>query len=397
MFLGDSQMRHGQVNLDKSMIQLKKKKLILFFTFGVSLKIWNDVGILDREIEIYKKLSRYLRRIYFLDYGSESELNFLKRLGDVKLLHNKWCFKPILFSLLAPFLYWREMKEAFFFKTNQINGSWTAIIAKFFFRKKLIVRCGYLPSLLYRRKRGENRYKGKIANLLEPLAFRAADKIFLTTEEMQKYVTDRYGVEENKVKVVPNFVNTDVFKHLPEIKKEKRRICFIGRLSEEKNIFSLLDALKDMENIKLVIIGDGPLRKKLQEKVKKDRINADFLGNIPNHQLPKQLNKSEVFILPSIHEGHPKTLLEAMACELPVIGTDVPGIREVITHKENGYLCGTSSKEIKKAIIEVLKNDKLKTKMGKKGREFITKTCSVEKILEQELETLRELVNSPRS
>ena len=391
MSLGDSQMRHGQVNLDKLMIQLKNKKLILFFTFGVSLKIWNDVGILDREIEMYKRLSRYLRGIYFLSYGNESELAFLKKLSGIKLLHNRWRFKSILFSLLAPLLYWREMKEATFFKTNQINGSWTAIIAKFFFGKKLVVRCGYLPSLLYRRKRGENRYKGRIASLLEPLAFRAADKIILTTEEIQKYVIDRYGVEENKVTVVPNFVNTDVFKHLPEIKKEESRICFIGRLSEEKNVFSLLDALKDMKDIKLVIIGDGPLRKKLEEKVKEDRINANFLGNIPNHQLPIQLNKSELFILPSIHEGHPKALLEAMACELPVIGTDVPGIKEVITHKENGYLCGTSSKEIRKAIIEVLKNDRLKAKMGKKGREFVTKTCSVEKILEQELKILGEL------
>jgi glycosyltransferase involved in cell wall biosynthesis len=101
-----------------------------------------------------------------------------------------------------------------------------------------------------------------------------------------------------------------------------------------------------------------------------------------------------MFILPSHYEGHPKTLLEAMSCGLPVVGTDVPGIRELIVHGETGYLCDPSSQGIRAAIGELLWNKDLRKRIGTNAREYVVENVSLSKIVDKELALLREVSGS---
>jgi glycosyltransferase involved in cell wall biosynthesis len=80
-----------------------------------------------------------------------------------------------------------------------------------------------------------------------------------------------------------------------------------------------------------------------------------------------------------------------MACGLPVIGTDVPGIRELIRHRETGYLCGTSPQEIRAAIQDVLDDMDLRTRMGCNAREFVVENFALEQVVEMELALLEEV------
>ncbi|GAF93140.1 unnamed protein product, partial [marine sediment metagenome] len=105
----------------------------------------------------------------------------------------------------------------------------------------------------------------------------------------------------------------------------------------------------------------------------------------PNQKLPEELNKSNLFILPSLYEGCPKVLLEAMSCGLPCIGTNVAGIKEIIKHKKNGYLCRTDATSIKKVILNVLNNKELKERLSKNARKTITEHFSLESILKEEV------------
>jgi len=77
---------------------------------------------------------------------------------------------------------------------------------------------------------------------------------------------------------------------------------------------------------------------------------------------------------------------------LSVVGTDVPGIRELIRHRQNGYLCGTSPIEIRAAVQEVLSSRQLQREMGRNAREFAVANFSLERILELELALLSSLV-----
>jgi predicted O-methyltransferase YrrM len=102
------------------------------------------------------------------------------------------------------------------------------------------------------------------------------------------------------------------------------------------------------------MIGDGPLRDVLEAAVAERRLPVEFLGTRPHAELPALLNRSAAFVLPSLYEGNPKALVEAMACGVPAIGARVPGIQEIVRHRETGYLCGTSADEIRAAMTDVL-------------------------------------------
>jgi len=372
-------------------VKLKDTTLVLFFTAGMSLDAWHKGGMLTREIAIYNELAKHLNKIYFLSYCDEKELQYRTLLADnIEILFDKNGMGTLLYSFFAPFIHRRALKSADFFKTNQMVGSWTAVIAKIMFNKKLIVRQGF-PWLLTLQEKKESKIKILIASLIEPIAYKVADKIVVTSRHTREYVIEKYRLNLERVVVIPNYVDTDLFKPSETTEKEKNRIIFVGRLDREKNLVNLIDAVKNLDT-ELVLIGEGPHEDILKTKVESERIdNVSFLGVIPNERLPLELSRSEIFVLVSIYEGNPKTLLEAMSCGLPVIGTDVRGIKEVINHEKNGYLCDTSAESMKEAITDVLKNDELRERMGRYARETIVEHYSVKSLAAKELSLLAAL------
>jgi len=366
------------------MEDLKNKRLALFFTKGISLKIWEKVGNLDREIKPYKELAKYFGEIYFFTYGDKEDLKSQKFLPkNIKIFPKKCNLPSLFYSLLLPFLYRNELKKVDILKTNQMSGSWSAVLAKWLYKKKLVVRCGY-EWLSFLENQKKPLWKRIIVEFVEKIAYKNADKIILTSEKDKKFIAKRFKIKPEKITIIPNYIDTDLFKPL-STPKEKNSIVFVGRLEEQKNLFNLIEAIATLP-MKLVIIGNGSLKEKLKNFAKEKDAKVKFKGNIPNEELPEELNKSEIFILPSFYEGCPKALLEAMACGLSCIGTNVEGIKEIIQHKENGYLCEPDVESIKKAILEVLNNKNLQEKISQNARKTILENFGFEKILEKEIE-----------
>jgi len=392
-------------------------RLALFFTIGVSLKMWDEFGLLDREIKPYNKLADFFDKIYFITYGDKEDLKYKDLLAkNIIILPKKINLPNKIYSLLIPFFYWQELKNTDILKTNQMAGSWAAVLAKIIFKKKLIVRCGYQWSL-HTLEWGMGWFKKLLVYLVELISYKFADAIVVTSNQAKEYVEKRYRISSKKVHLVSNYIDTDLFKskeYYPNLqiksKSTNRRLCFVGRLEKQKNLFSLLEAIKILDlnlGLNLVIFGKGSLEDKLKKfssennlcistsKDKNPRESAsiiEFRGNIPNNQLPEELNKCEIFILPSFYEGNPKTLLEAMSCGLSVIGTNVRGINNIIKHKENGYLCETSAESIKNAIQEVMGDKELQEKIGKNARQYVVENNSLEKIIKKELKLINKVL-----
>lgn len=365
------------------MKNLRNQTLTLFFTCGVSLKTWEGIGNLDREIKPYNELSKWFKKIYFITYGDKEEFNFQEKLAEnIEILPKKSFFHSKIYQFFIPLIYRKELKKTDIYKTNQMASVAPALISKLLYKKNLVVRCGY-EWLKVLKKQKKPFWKRMIVFLIEKTAYKNADKIILTSEKDKKFVEDYFKIYSSKVKIVPNYIDTELFKPLG-IKKDKSRITFVGRLHKEKNLFNLMEAISETP-YKLTVFGSGQEKEKLESFAKEKNVNVEFLGNIPNKKLPEELNKSEIFILPSFYEGCPKSLLEAMSCGLPCIGTDVEGINEIIKHKENGYLCNTNANSIKKAIVEVLQNKELQEKIGKNARQTILENFDLKKILEKEI------------
>ena len=224
---------------------------------------------------------------------------------------------------------------------------------------------------------------------IEWVAYKLADGIITTSQSNFEYVERNYNPHGIHV-LIPNYVETNVFKPMNRARRNGS-ICFIGRLSQEKNLSALLEALKGLPYT-LTIIGSGKQEEELKNFANENEVNVDFVGNIPNHDLPKMLNQHELFILSSLYENMPKTLVEAMACGLPVIGTNVKGINEVIEHGKNGILCDTDPVSIREAIITVLEDEEIKQKLGENARRTMVENYGLDTLALKELKLMKELV-----
>jgi glycosyltransferase involved in cell wall biosynthesis len=236
---------------------------------------------------------------------------------------------------------------------------------------------------------GEDSERAKYAFDLEKKIFRDADRVVVTTPEMHRTVIERYQAVPERVRVIPNFVQVDRFKPA-ESPVPSRKLCFVGRMHREKNLENLLEATRGLD-LELLMIGGGELREPLERRSREENRPVRFLGNVPNANLPGILQEAAAFVFPSLWEHHPKALLEAMACGLPVIGTRVAGIQELIEHRQTGYLCGTSAEELRAAIQAVLNDPELRIALGRNARDSIVRNFSLERVIELELALLEEM------
>ena len=166
----------------------------------------------------------------------------------------------------------------------------------------------------------------------------------------------------------------------------------IGRFEHQKNLLALVEAMSGLPGARLLLVGDGSQRAEILNRAERFRVRMELVGVVPQLQLPALLRRMELFVLQSHYEGHPKALLEAMACGLPVIGTDVPGIRDVIIHGKTGYLCDPSVEGIRDALRTVLANAALRQRLGYEARVAVEARCALPRIVEQELSVLQEFV-----
>ncbi|EOU1468761.1 glycosyltransferase [Clostridium perfringens] len=177
-----------------------------------------------------------------------------------------------------------------------------------------------------------------------------------------------YKIPLNKIKTIYNPVDVDKFYLESKVSKDFIRFVSVGRLNENKNQKMLIEAFyevqKEFPNIKLTLIGDGILREKLEYQVKKNKIDdkVEFYGNID--YVEKILNKSDIFVLTSIYEGLPISIIEAMACGLPIISTNVGGIKDIID--KNGILIN-DLRELINSMKKLILDESLRISMGNKS------------------------------
>ena len=372
-------------------MSLANTHLVLFLSRATPLCRWEKMGILEREIALYKCLRPHLAGISIVTSGGPEELAYQERLGDIRILYNRWRLPPNAYSLLAPFLHWRPLREATIYKTNQLDGAWTAVIAGWVHRKPVIVRAGYPWALNFRRATGQETLKERLIQTLERFSLCRASRVVVTTEQLQEYMTIQHAIPPEQVSIVPNYVNIQLFRPLPEVLPESGRVLFVGALKSAKNLPTLLKAVAYLDGAHLVLIGDGPQRPTLEAQASSLGVKATFAGRVPNERLPEEINRAEVFVLPSLYEGHPKALIEAMACGAAVVGTDVDGIRDVIRHEETGLLCPPTAEGLAQAISRLLIDADLRKRLGRAARKFVEQEYSLERIVTRELSILREV------
>jgi len=240
---------------------------------------------------------------------------------------------------------------------------------------------------------------------LENFTAKNADVIIMVNAVGRDYFV-RSGVKKEKIHVIPVGIDVSSF----ELKNNNERktvrkelgiqsdvaLGFIGRFSPEKNLIGLLAAfyevLKQKANIKLILVGAGPMNGLLKKLVYDRSVNDKVIFTGIRYDVNRLLSALDIFILPSYTEGCPTSLLEAMACGKAIIASDIPSIREIVRNGEEAILVNPYDVEgLKQAILLLYNNSDQRTKFGCKARER-AKLYDVDKVYGQILDVYEELV-----
>ena len=242
---------------------------------------------------------------------------------------------------------------------------------------------------------------GKVAQLLYKISFRYSSKVFFQNKDDQELFIKRNLVSTKKAALLPGS-GVDLKKFTAKPLPSQLNILFIGRLLYDKGIIEYLESCKALKKkynnrVTFSIVGKheknsktGISKKKLGEYIKEEVVT--YLGT--TDQIQEEIAKASVIILPSYREGTPRSLLEGAAMGRPLIATNVPGCKDLITENYNGWLCKAKSvNELTSTIEKVINTDEKKLrKFGSNSRTFVAENYGEQRVFKKHDEAFKEIL-----
>lgn len=234
--------------------------------------------------------------------------------------------------------------------------------------------------------------------LLDRYSGRFCNKRFIAVSEFVKdSISRHFSIDPEMVEVIPNYVDfyelnqveeedLNVLKKELSIDSKEIVLITVGRLNPAKGVQYLLKALSEIvtrhRSIKLLIVGDGFYREYLEKLTQDCRLvsNVVFLGE--RDDVKELLHISDIFVFPTLSEGLPVSLLEAMAIGKPCLASNIGPVREIITDGETGLLFKSrDSEDIERALITLISDSIKAEKLGQRGKDSVrTKFGSLKNI-----------------
>lgn len=244
--------------------------------------------------------------------------------------------------------------------------------------------------------------KGRI----ERWALRRAAAVIATTEALREHV--HAVAPRTRVELIPNGVDTARF--VPRRGRRSDggpfRVVYVGRLSAEKNVAAAVEATASLgaggrgsAGVTLTVVGSGPLRDVLRERARSlgalDRI--EFRGIVDQRALPHVYAEADAFVLPSFTEGHPKALIEAMACGLPCIVSNRGGNLSLVQNDVTGlHFDPERPAELAERLRRVRDNRALAARLGNAARAAAVARYDLGALVDREIALLRDVAQARR-
>ena len=348
----------------------------IFLGIGESLSQMEKSGQTGRFINSYlRRYAKDFRKVYLFSYADES----YKLPGNVILVANKYHMHRYLYAPLLPIVNLRQVLEC-----NVIRGfGLTSAIPAFFIFKPFTFNWPYDYAQFLRI---EKKYLLiPIFKILEILAFLKADKVFVATKIKLK------KLHGQKYIFIPNGVDQSIFK---EQGSRKKGLVFVGRFEKQKNLFFLIDAVSNLpaKFRSITFIGSGPQEEALTKYSLKKGVVLKIIAPVTHLKLPELLRRFSIFTFPSLAEGSPKVLLEAMALGLVPVVTNFSTAREIVASGKNGYVTTYNVDDYSQRLESLLSDDGLTKKISESAKLSIAKNFSLEHLLTDEIKALHEIV-----
>jgi N-acetyl-alpha-D-glucosaminyl L-malate synthase BshA len=210
-----------------------------------------------------------------------------------------------------------------------------------------------------------------------------SDALTAVSEYLKERTMTEFDISR-EICVIPNFVDPQRFRRLKK-DREQKIVCHSSNFRPIKRIPDIVKAFKIISeeiDCRLSLIGDGPERFKAEKMVNNLGISesVEFLGNVRNVQ--EVLGKSDLFLLPSDDESFGLAALEAMSCEVPVVASNVGGLKELISHGVDGYLIRAGDVEaLAQYSLKILQDPRLQEEFGRNARQKVLEKYIPDKIV----------------
>ncbi len=361
--------------------------IILIFTYGISLKNWEESGLLSRELKIYEQLNeRYGITFTFITFGDEKDSQIIKDINYIDVIPSETIIKPsknklinFLKSIKLAFKLRKYIKKGDLIKTNQLNGSWIGILLKFLTKKPLLIRTGYdiLQFKIYEKK---PKYIILFYFLLTQFGLLFSD-LFTVTSNVDKEKMRKRFINAENIIIHKNYV---VKKYdSPFDSRYENKILIVGRLEKQKNYLQILNSLKN-KSFEIDIVGEGFEKDVIQKKINELSLKVNLLGNISNQDLLKLYQKYRIFVSGSLYEGNPKSTLEAMASGTLVVAFENENICEVVESYKNGVTF-TNFKLLPEILDEMIKNKEKFEYLTSNASKKIDEEYSLDSVIKSEI------------
>jgi glycogen synthase len=266
----------------------------------------------------------------------------------------------------------------------------------------------------------------RASSWLEKTAYQNADGVIAVSQSMRKRVHELYQVPSEKIRVIPNGIDVNQYQPRADpslltpyrINPDKPFLIFVGRITRQKGIIHLVNAIKYLSpGIQIVLCAGAPdteqIGREMEEKVKEAQTQSSneiiwIRQWVPTSDLITLYSHASMFVCPSVYEPFGIVNLEAMACGTAVVASAIGGIPEVVLHDETGLLVPFEpvgshngeprdpekfSKDLANAINSLLASREKVRRMGANSRERVEKHFSWKSIAQQTLEFYKELTH----
>jgi len=391
----------------------KVNKIFLVYYSSFTTKSGSNVHIL----ELLSNLKKYTDVVLFAP-GQKGIERVFSGIKYVPVIDNKYLVQPSYEFMLSFYLLYSCIKsrpQILYLRQNSFPF-FPIALCKIFKISSIVEVNGLVMdelSVSPDSKSFAYRVFSYLALRSERFNYRYCDRIVSVTDRLKDELVRLYSVPAEKIIVINNGANTDIFKPMDQeqardrlkLDKSKKYICFVGHLAAWQGVEFLIYAapyiLEKCPDVRFLVVGDGVMKNKLLEIASEIGVtdNFTFTGRIPYEIVPVYINAADVCVAPFIKDRNSKIGLSALktyeylACGKPIVASDIPGVKDLIDLSGGGISVPSENpEELANAVVKLISDQEMRNIMGEQGRKYVYENHSWDGVARKILDICHEII-----
>jgi glycosyltransferase involved in cell wall biosynthesis len=391
----------------------KVNKIFLVYYSSFTTKSGSNVHIL----ELLSNLRKYTDVVLFAP-GQKGIDRVFSGIKYVPVIDNKYLVQPSYEFMLSFYLLYSCIKsrpEILYLRQNSFPFLPIALCR--IFKISSIVEVNGLVmdelSVSPDSKSFAYRVFSYLALRSERFNYRYCDRIVSVTDRLKDELVKLYSVPAEKIIVINNGANTDIFKPMDQkqardklkLDNSNKYICFVGHLAAWQGVEFLIYAapyiLEKCPDVRFVVVGDGVMKNRLLEIASETGVTDKFTftGRIPYESVPVYINAADVCVAPFIKDRNSKIGLSALktyeylACGKPIVASNIPGVKDLIDLSGGGISVPSENpEELANAVVKLISDQEMRNIMGEQGRKYVFENHSWDGVARKILDICHEII-----